>query len=1732
MEFIEDVDVDDLYGEIDIPFNYVLDDNNNNYNDNFSSPLINDFKTIDSFKISTKNNSLYEEIQKETSEIFSYFIKKTKDFPKIFEKESVSLEETYNYLKSIAIQNKCECAGIIENIPGWRCEECSKYENSIYCSNCYLNSKHLHKGHKIEFLYSSGGMCDCGDPDSLNIFCMDHCGPYTEQKQIDEFINKSFSPEILKNLKIFFDEFFMRFSEYFLLTEKCKYFYSEILEENIKNLNEKDDINLLKNNFAIVFENFITFLFKITENNLGMMHLIFSYFLKNNLPDEKVETTHSCIKIQNDNIEILYKDKNYLENLFSSFNFSGQIKHKCECPFLRLLFSNWRDNIKPFNKSDSQNEKFLLSFSHNLFLRQTSCIMVFFLYKEIFLNNNEEDIIYTRNQFYIEDSIEFIAKKTNLIEESYEFLYFYMKKVLDSPKSKDFFGGYKPKVIEKLLDRIRIYMGDCKYFTKPKIIQLMYNKTCLFKRIIDVSCLMHNIMDFKSIFPHPHFNEKKCVVELINTELYFIYIGNVLCLFTNWGNIDIVKELFNYFVEKIIYLNKSKNLKKDVFSFHLLIYRIFSSFLNFFCFNYALKNKTDINSGIIFTKNNLFKSKEEMQKIINIILNDYYKMYGFIIGIRNEYFNYYDLNNYNFIYFNDLRQLKHDYTLLKYLFAMTEESINIEEILKTSNIENVYNLFDKVFISNNYRPQTKNEQTEENTKKEEKKGFSFFGILNGIKNMFDVKSYFSKGLTKDEEENKHVMQWKRILEVIITIMKNDTTALWDILVYYDEAISLKTKNNLFNTIKENKNIMDDIKNMLKERLVQIIIANGNLMDLKGIKDGIDKFYFKLLKEEEFNEILDELTISKMNGEKKEFYLKDSSLKYLDMNYYYSPMTKSKAEIYISDFKKDTFKTFNSYYYKPSPFTFDFYHKVYENILLNVDNINLFVKIIDILLQPLKEDDLKFYDLNSIRKMFLPIILNFISMLFSINSKLFIKFKIKNENLINNIYEILNNAIKYNKSIENKLFDNEIEENIIELINKYNNFNIIKEYSNDIINKLNDKDYYTDNNFKLEENEENNNKNKINIFEKISTEGDKKKNKAKNMKEHLKDMMKKKSEKFMKKASKNKDMKQIIESKISKDNNNETEEEDETMCFFCRNPIYLKKFDKPYGKLCLIFDDLFYVNSFKSTLNSEINYLTEKNDKNIKNIINSVITNKKIIDLKQPRITSCGHYFHQSCFYKGYTFDKNFKCPLCEKVQNILIPPLINYTKNDNFKKYLKSLKFDEIFENDSFSEKETEDSMHYAFKNIVFTFIEEITILHRFFRKNVIKLLDILPTYQSCMNFLINLFYSNGTTFHKQQQIEINQNILLSIRYLLNINNMNITYEIKNIRNIINNLIEIPNVGEKIMNDFMNMTYSNNFDLILFIFSILLDYDELQNSFIYIINWILPYISFWLYLRNKIQKNNFYTLSDQTLKEEINLDNLKQFLNDNNTILNNYLKLFLHKLLIIKIYANYNNTKKTELNLNIKEFSITQIFTLLNMDKISNSLNKNNNNEIIFTDLFEKIPKTFENKNNLIIYDYNEIFNKMIINIKKNILTKTLVNAEFLAQFITFEFKLITLDENIFDWIEKCLYKKCCICLKESKYYYICLICGEKICYTKSCDRINVHLDKCGGGSGIVIYIGNAKITFIKSSTNNKKRNEAYPLYVNNSGVGPNGYQMGNEYYLSKEKYSLALKDYVSNDFH
>ena len=674
----------------------------NNKEDKYEFRSINNEK-----KIVLKNNMFYNDIENETFLIDSYFKEKINNFPKLFEKDLSSIRDTKEYLESISIPNKCECAGIIDTIPGWKCIDCSKNENAIYCSNCYIKSKDLHKGHKVYYLRSSGGMCDCGDPDCLNIFCPDHCGPFTKQKQIDEIIIKSFSSNIIKNLKKFFDDLFQHFSNYFILTEKCKYFINELLNENEINSKEKEDITLLKENFSIVFQNFLNFLYKITEKNIGMFHLISLYLLENHFikgnENKKYQTSHTCFKFEINNIQILYKEKSENKDIFSCFDFFGKEQHECQCPFIRLLISNWRDNVKPYYDL-KQNQKLLLSFSHNFFLRSSLSMLFICIYKEILLNNNE-DILYVRNQFFLSESTELIAKKTNLIEEIYEFLYYYFKKNIYSINSKEI----KKDFIKEFEDKIDNFMYDSKYFLRGEIMPLINSKISIFERLIDIFCIIHNQMEFLSIFPHPEFQEKECSIDFIQLEEDFLFLFNINILCIQWKDINNIKVIFNYFIEKINNQkeNEIKILEKNEFSYHLALYRAFGTFINYFCFNYALINNTDINDSINIIKNNFFKSKNQMQNIINLILNDYFKMFGFIIGIRNGYFKYYDIDIYNGIYFTDFKELKIDFTLLKYLFAISEEKINLENILIISNIENVYKFFDNVFNSKNKNDKVK-----------------------------------------------------------------------------------------------------------------------------------------------------------------------------------------------------------------------------------------------------------------------------------------------------------------------------------------------------------------------------------------------------------------------------------------------------------------------------------------------------------------------------------------------------------------------------------------------------------------------------------------------------------------------------------------------------------------------------------------------------------------------------------------------------------------------------------------------------------------------------------------------------------------------------------------------------------------------------------------------------------------------------------------------------------------
>lgn len=294
--------------------------------------IMNIFGKLDNNKkLLTQDNELYNKIYSTTHNMHLFLMNSIKEFHNIFKNNLSDFEDVLKYLEKIAIPNKSICAGVIETIPGWRCVDCSKYENAIYCSDCFKKSKHLHKNHKTYFLYSSGGMCDCGDPDSLYTFCPDHRGPLNNQKEINEYISKSFPKDIRERLLQFFDEFFTKFTKFFILTEKFPLFYDEIfndtfneMDENDNNLiNLKNDIILLRDNFCVVFQNLIHFLRLISQKNLGILHLIAVYLLKNHLKEDQIieedyMSNHRCIIIEEKDINICYTDSK---------------KHICKCPF-------------------------------------------------------------------------------------------------------------------------------------------------------------------------------------------------------------------------------------------------------------------------------------------------------------------------------------------------------------------------------------------------------------------------------------------------------------------------------------------------------------------------------------------------------------------------------------------------------------------------------------------------------------------------------------------------------------------------------------------------------------------------------------------------------------------------------------------------------------------------------------------------------------------------------------------------------------------------------------------------------------------------------------------------------------------------------------------------------------------------------------------------------------------------------------------------------------------------------------------------------------------------------------------------------------------------------------------------------------------------------------------------------------------------------------------------------
>ena len=1677
-------------------------------------------------ELKTKDIELYSQINDSTIKISLYFEDSIQKFPSLFENDLKSFDDCLTHLEKISVPNKCICAGIIDSIPGWRCIDCTKFENGIYCNDCYLNSKDWHKDHKVFYLPNSGGMCDCGDPNSLNKYCREHCGPFLKKEEIEDYIQKTFGKKVTENLRKFFDDFFVEFSKFLLLTEKCDLFIEDLFYEkfhgplNDELNNEKEDVILLKSNFKIVFQNFIYFLRLITKKNIGMLHLIADYLLKNNFDsiklEEKYMTDHRCIEISQSDIKI------YFDNMKKE-------KHICKCPFLRYIISNYRNDFKL--NSEEEEKEFLFSFVHNLSLRFTFGVLNFFLYEQI-LNNNNEIMLFSRTQFYLEDAQELIAKKTNFLEESAD-LYFgvlgrLLKKGCDNGQNM-----FAITIFKKILVYISNFEDDARFYSKPKMKKLMTEKTAYFKRFTDLICLFHNYYEFTSIVPHPPFNTKSINNSLFGSENMLAKMPGFFNCFLDWKNTEKLKEIYKYIIFKILNQEKEgiKQLKENEFSFFLILYRVFGKLMNSFCFNHSFLNNCSIIDSINFFKNNFFESQEQIDNFVDIILKDYFKLFGFISGTKNNFFNYYDKANIYFPIYTKYTYYKHDFTLLKYLFVLSSKKIDINTYLKLSNIENVYPKFNDIFNlgkiidENDIKPEETKEEPETNSQVStiEIGNINFDELpRQEVENILlrFLRNQNTKKNDKSQDEFNIIMQWETLLEFLICLLKDDSSNYWSLISNYEEIYSSKTKRDLFNDIKSNKYVIEDLKNILQEKIIHNILIEGNLINKKNLEKNIDKYLLILFNENnEYNKMLEELTYNKINEETKIFYLKDKYLKYLDCNYYINSKDKSSAQEYILNFKKDVIKTYNYYYYNHSPLTFDFFKTVHEKVFLNKDNLNLIIKIVEILINDNKI--MLYSDKKSIRNSLFPIILNYLLIFNVMNTKSFIEFKIENKKEINTLNEALHNFIK--SAEKNNAIDKDLENHIKEVLHKINQYQILLDIYNGDLSKLNQFVYNTDITELLRKNRT------LDIKLKQISEDleivDEEKQKSKKAKERLKLLMQKKSDGFMKKIEENKEMKKAIDEHIN-DMDNMKNTDDEIMCFYCRNSIKLNSFEQPYGKLGLNIADLFYINSIKATLRNESSKLQLNNE-----AYNSLINNIKPQKFNRI-IYSCGHYFHNSCFIEGSKNEYNIStCPLCLKPQNVLIPPLTLFHDKYSF---LKSGNINDLLEEKE-EKKESNDDMD-LFYTTVITFLTSINVFKEEIKSYTVFLDEIYPLYQAYFNSFENIFYAEGTTFHKLQQVDNIKNLILSLRLIFNYSQDSKRIEIiKFIKETILKIVNGPK--EKIFlyqYDDSYMHYFNLFEKIMLSLEILFDYQEIKKSFKYIIYLFLPYFCFGLYLKKLIIEKENDKLNKEQFKQSFNLNDFKKYLKEENKLIMEILNSFLRKFCFIKLISDFENKNENIIN-SLNDLSFESILKIIDMDDLIKLLPQN---EIDIGDIIDKLPKTF-NSNDIFYkifqsnlnYDnvINLIFENMNEYINNNENFNLGITKELMIQFTPIKFNFIQLDINIFDFIETNIRKKCSLCKSIKGHSLLCLICGEKVCSHKKSNEYLIHVRKCTGDFCIFIHTTKMKLYFANKFGSVIK---LFPLYVNKAGIGPKGNQISNEFNLSEEKLKTIIKNYISNDFH
>ena len=815
-----------------------------------------------------------------------------------------SVEDMSKYFARFDKDTQTICAKKMVEVGGWRCADCVTNDNTIFCQDCWSLMRDKHKGHNVIFIGRVSGTCDCGDHNCISkeFFCKNHKGIYQTDSDIQQYIRSCLGEKITQGI-----------------TKNSARMFEDMSIFFIKSINEKKQTS--KEFFKVVNE--FTNCFGILCDMSNACNFIMSDLLLKRYP---CKTKHLCLDI-NENGGKMIK-----ESFFA---------HECTCPLIRYLLEFW----------PGKKEKLLYKFLCNYKMKKVMGLYYFLFYKD-YIKDVILDFDDISVQIIFSDVIKIACTIPGLIDYFYNGMIEIFNIFLDEDlKFKIGKNDCLLKVSLALVDRIKRYTFmkevviklkfNTIYLLKPAALSYLSNNTNIIFRLIDLTALIHNANKVK-VLPHPKNKESDLyLIELLDVELWLLDILSMYISIFNFGDDNLVKEVFAYY-SKVIQKKTKNELEKNEYTFHITLYRGFSMFLNRYCFYEANKNKTDIFKSL----KNVSKLMPGFQKCSKKMIKSIYKVFGFITACNEGFFYYYgvDMRQYEYLYYYNPQFIYRDFCLLKYLLALKENAkyLGFKKILALCQVEN------------------SNKPIEEY-------------ILKG-----DKVTSPDKWLN---DMNKQYLRFSsKILNIILCLLRNNTCLIWNLSSAYGSLKSNKIKDPLINDIlKGDKN---NFLEMTKELIINQLLIKENLAYFTEITDSIficlkDFFGDKVIKD-----IIIELTNKTLTTEKKaKFSLKDELLYYLDLNYIMYPIHKSKAEKYISDFKSKIVSIFNIHFYPTNKFELKLTDENYNQLYFNETNFDFLFQFTSFILTQ------KGYEI--LNEYFLSVLLNYLSTFLCVQSEHFV-----------------------------------------------------------------------------------------------------------------------------------------------------------------------------------------------------------------------------------------------------------------------------------------------------------------------------------------------------------------------------------------------------------------------------------------------------------------------------------------------------------------------------------------------------------------------------------------------------------------------------------------------------------------------------------------------------------------------------------------------------------------------